>query len=76
MHGRSSALPPIPVAHTPVLTCAPLLFTSTSTKVMADPAHLEGILADGAGKADAIASATLGWAKDAMGFYTLPGKQA
>ncbi len=38
---------------------------------MTDPAHLEGLLAHGAANADAIASQTLGWAKDAMGFYSL-----
>ena len=39
---------------------------------MADPAHLEGLLAQGAASADAIAEQSLGWAKDAMGFYSLP----
>lgn len=44
-------------------------------KVMADPAHLEGLLAQGAANADAIAEQTLGWAKDAMGFYSLPPRK-
>lgn len=39
---------------------------------MTDPAHLEGLLGRGAANADAIAEQTLGWAKDAMGFYPLP----
>lgn len=42
------------------------------TQVMVDPAHLEGLLAQGAASADAIAEQSLGWAKDAMGFYSLP----
>lgn len=39
---------------------------------MADPSHLEGLLAQGAGTADTIAEQSLLWAKDAMGFYSLP----
>lgn len=39
---------------------------------MSDPEHIEGILADGAARADAIASQSLLWTKDAMGFY-IPG---
>lgn len=39
---------------------------------MADPSHLEGLLGQGAANADAIAEQSLLWAKDAMGFYSLP----
>lgn len=43
-------------------------------EVMEDPEHIEKILTRGATDADAIASQTLGWAKDAMGFYSLGRK--
>ena len=43
-----------------------------SFQVMSNPEHIEGILAGGAARADAIASQSLLWTKDAMGFY-IPG---
>ena len=36
---------------------------------MEDPENIQSILAKGAADADAIASQTLLWAKEAMGFY-------
>ena len=43
-------------------------------EVMEDPVDIEEILTTGAADADAIASQTLQWAKDAMGFYSLGRK--
>lgn len=43
--------------------------------MMSDPAYIEGVLIKGAEDADAIASQTLQWAKDAMGFYSLPRRK-
>jgi hypothetical protein len=42
---------------------------------MSDPAFIESILRKGADNADAIASQTLQWSKDAMGFYSLPDRR-